>query len=87
MFATSLFQVRGAAEPSSKKDRGKLPACGGPSEGFVKDVVDGPMVGIAVAMDKLGLEKGSARDLVMGEVPLIESIEVAGETPLEMKDC
>ena len=85
MFATSLFQVKGAA-PSSKNDRGKLAACGGPSKGFVKEVVEGPMIGTAETMDKFGLAKGSARDLVTGEVPLMESVDVAGDTPSETKD-
>jgi hypothetical protein len=87
MLATSLFQVIGAAEPSSKKDRGKVAACGGLSEGVVKEVVDGPMMGMAVTMDKFGLMKGSAgRDRVTGEAPFIESIDVAGEIPSETRD-
>jgi len=61
-------------------------ACGGPSEGVVKEVVDGPMIGIEVTMDKFGLEKGSARDRVMGDIPFIESIEVAGDTPSDTSD-
>jgi hypothetical protein len=85
-LATSLFQVNGAAEPSSKNDRGSVAACGGPSEGVVKEVVDGPMIGIEVTMDKFGLEKGSARDRVMGDIPFIESIEVAGDTPSDTND-
>jgi len=47
----------------------------------VKEVVDGPMIGIEVTMDKFGFEKGSPRDRAMGDIPLIESIDVAGETP------
>lgn len=87
MLATSLFQVNGAAEPSSKKDRGKVAACGGLSEGFVNEVVEGPMMGMAVTIDRFGLMKGSAgRDRVTGDAPLIESIEVAGEIPSETKD-
>ena len=86
MFATSLFQVNGAADPSSKKDRGRVAACGGPSAGFVKEVVDGPMTGIEVTMDRFGFAKGSARDRVVGDMPLIESIDVAGDTPSETRD-
>lgn len=86
IFATSLFQVRGAAEPSSKKDRGNVAACGGPREGFVKEVVEGPMIGMEVTMDKLGLVNGSARDRCGGDAPLIESIEVAGDTPSETNE-
>ncbi len=86
MFATSLFHVNGAADPSSKKDRGKVAACGGPRAGFVKEVADGPIIGIVGTMDKLGLEKGSPLDLVMGDRSFIESIDVAGETPSETCD-
>ncbi len=84
MFATSLFHVKGAADPSSKNDRGRVAACGGPSEGFVNDVVEGPIIGIEVAMDKFGFAKGSTRDRVTGDIPLMESIDVAGETPSEV---
>ena len=86
IFATSLFQVKGAAIPSSKKDRGRVAACGGPTEGFVKEVVDGPIIDIAGTIDKEGLINGSALDRAMGDMPLIESIEVAGETPSEASD-
>ena len=86
MLATSLFQVNGAAEPSSKKDRGNVAACGGPSEGFVKEVVEGPMIGMELTMDRFGLEKGSARERVIGDIPLIESIDVAGDTPSDTSD-
>lgn len=79
-MATSLFHVSGAAEPSSKNDRGKVAACGGPSAGVVNEVVEGPMIGIAVK-DTFGVLNVSARERVPGDVPLIESIEVAGETP------
>jgi hypothetical protein len=44
------------------------------------------MIGIEVTMDKFGLEKGSARDRVMGDIPFIESIEVAGDTPSDTND-
>lgn len=87
MFATSLFHVNGAADPSSKNDRGRVAACGGPSAGFVKEVEDGPMTGIEVTMERFGFAKGSARDRVTGDMPLIESIDVAGDTPSETRDC
>lgn len=60
-----------------------MAACGGPSAGFVKEVVEGPMIGIEVTMDRLELVKGSARTRLPGEVSLIESIEVAGDIPSE----
>jgi hypothetical protein len=85
MLATSLFQVKGAAKPSSKNDRGNVAACGGPSEGLVKEVVEDPMTGIVLPMERFGFEKGS-RDRV-GDIPLlIESIDVAGDTPSERCD-
>ena len=86
MLATSLFQVSGAADPSSKKDRSRVAACGGPSAGLVKEVVEGPMIGMEVTIDKFGFEKGSFRDRVTGDMPLIESIDVAGDTPSETND-
>lgn len=49
----------------------------------MKEVVDGPMIGIEVTMDKFGLVKGSALERDIGESPLIESIDVAGDTPAE----
>lgn len=84
MLLTSLFQVNGAAEPSSKNERGSVAAYGGPSDGLVKEVVEGPITGI----DKLGLENGSTRERVIGDIPppLIESIDVAGDTPSEVCD-
>jgi hypothetical protein len=85
MLATSLFQVNGAAEPSSKKDRGSEAACGGPSAVLVKEVVEGPMIGMEVTMDRF-VEKGSVRERVMGDIPLMESIDVAGDTPSETSD-
>jgi len=73
--------------PSSKKDRGSVAACVGACAGLVNDVVEDPMTGIVVPIDKFGLEKGSALDRVAGDMPLlIESIEVAGETPSETCD-
>ena len=87
MLAMSLFHVNGAAEPSSKKDRGNVAACGGPSVGFVKEVVEGPMIGMELTLDRLGLEKGSARECVIGDIPpLMESIDVAGDTPSDTSD-
>jgi hypothetical protein len=88
MFVTSLFQVNGAAEPSSKNEWGIVAVCVRPSGGFVNEVVEGPMTGIEVTpvIDKFGLEKGSACDRVVGDMPLIESIDVAGDTPSETKD-
>jgi hypothetical protein len=86
ILATNPFHVKGAAVPSSKNDRGSVAACGGPRGGFVKEVVEGPMIGIEVTMDKVGFVNGSARDRVMGDVPLIESIDVAGEMPSETSD-
>jgi hypothetical protein len=52
----------------------------------VKEVVEGPMIGIEVTMDKFGFVNGSARDRVTGDMPFIESIEVAGDTPSDTKD-
>ena len=86
MLATNLFHVSGTAEPSSKKDRGNVAACGGPSEGFVKEVVEGPTIGIEVTIDKFGFANGSLRDRVTGDMPFIESMDVAGEIPSETKD-
>jgi hypothetical protein len=87
MLATSLFQVNGAAEPSSKNERGKVAASVGASEGLVNEVVEDPITGIEVTIERLGFENGSARDLVVGDIPLlIESIEVAGDTPSETND-
>lgn len=84
-MAIKRFHVKGAADPSSKQDRGKLPAWGvvrGAVGLFVKEVIDGPTVdGMDVIMDKLGFEKGSFRDREMGDMPLIESMDVAGEIP------
>jgi hypothetical protein len=37
-------------------------------------------------MERFGFAKGSTRDRVMGDIPLIESIEVAGDTPSETRD-
>jgi len=85
IFATSLFQVNGAAEPSSKKDRGNVAACGGPSEVLVNEVVEGPMIGMEVTIDRFAA-KGSARERLMGDIPLMESIDVAGDTPSETSD-
>jgi len=82
MFATSLFHVNGAAVPSSKNDRGRLAACGWPSVVLVKEVVDGPIIGIAVK-DRFGVFRASERERVPGEAPLIESIDVAGDIPSE----
>lgn len=82
MLVTSLFQVNGAAEPSSKKDLGNVAACGGPSCVLVKEVVEGPIIGIAVTMDRF-VEKASFRGRLTGDIPLMESIEVAGDTPSE----
>jgi hypothetical protein len=48
----------------------------------VKDVVEGPMIGMEVTVDKFG----SARDRRCGEDSLIESIEVAGDMPSEAKE-
>jgi hypothetical protein len=78
ILATSLFHVRGAEEPSSKKVRGTTPDCGEPPiVGLVKEVDEGLEVGPAV------LEKVSPRDR-MGESPLLmESIDVAGDIPSE----
>lgn len=42
------------------------------------------MIGIEVAMDKFGFANGSPRDRVIGDSPLMESIDVAGETPSEV---
>ena len=50
---------------------------------FVKEVVEGPMMGMEVTMDRFGLEKGSARVRLRGDIPLMESMEVAGDTPLD----
>jgi hypothetical protein len=87
MLATSLFQVNGAAAPSSKNDRGKVAACVGASAGFVNEVVEEPIAGIEVTIERFGFEKGSARDREVGDIPLlIESIEVAGDTPSETND-
>ena len=48
----------------------------------MNEVVDDPMTGIVAVMERLGLENGSARDLVAGDkLLLIESIDVAGEIP------
>lgn len=52
----------------------------------MKEVVEGPMIGIEVTMDKFGFVNGSARDRVTGDMPFIESIEVAGDTPSDTKD-
>ncbi len=84
MFATSLFHVSGAAVPSSKKDRGTLAACGGPRAGVVKDVVEGPITGMDVTIDRFGFEKVSVRVRFIGDRPFNESIEVAGDTPSEI---
>ena len=46
----------------------------------MKEVVDGFTIGIAVR-DTLGVLNVSARERVPGDVPLIESMEVAGDTP------
>lgn len=88
-MATNRFHVKGAADPSSKQDRGKLPAWGVVREAVglvVKEVMEGPAAGIDVIMDKLGFIKGSFRDRVMGDMPLIESMDVAGEIPSDTKD-
>lgn len=48
----------------------------------MKDVPEGPIAGIEVTKDKFGLKKGSPRILVIGDNPLIESMEAAGERPV-----
>lgn len=50
----------------------------------MNEVVEGPRIGMAVTMDRFGFRNGSARDRVIGDMPLIESIDVAGEMPSEM---
>ena len=52
----------------------------------VKEVIEGPTRGIEVIMDKFGLEKVSFLDREIGDMPLIESIDVAGDTPSDTKD-
>lgn len=52
---------------------------------LVKEVVEGPMIGIEVTMDRF-VEKGSVRERLMGDIPLMESIDVAGDTPSETSD-
>lgn len=88
MLATSLFHVNGAADPSSKKDLGSVAAYAGPPGGFVKEVFEVPMIGIDVMLliDRLAFENGSFRDRVIGDMPLMESMDVAGDTPSEMCD-
>jgi hypothetical protein len=87
MLATNLFQVSGATEPSSKKERGSVAACGGPDAGVeVNEVVEGPIIAIEFPIDKFVFIYGSARARVAGEFPLIESREVAGDMPPETKE-
>ena len=87
MLATSLFQVNGAAAPSSKNDRGRVAACVGAIAEFVNEVVEEPMAGIEVTVERFGFENGSVRDREIGDIPLVmESIEVAGDTPSEIND-
>jgi hypothetical protein len=87
ILATSLFHVKGAAIPSSKKDRGSVAACGGPSEGFVKEVREVPVVGNVLPMERVGCEKVSPRCRLVGDIPLfIESMDVAGDIPSESID-
>jgi hypothetical protein len=87
MSATILFQLNGVAVPSSKNDRGKVAGCDAGSAGVVKDVVEDPIAGIEVTMERFGLENGSVRDRMIGDIPLpIDSMDAAGETPFEVKD-
>jgi hypothetical protein len=44
------------------------------------------MTGIEVTMERFGFAKGSARDRVMGDMPLIESMDVAGDSPSETRE-
>lgn len=75
--------MRGAAKPSSKKDFGRAAVCVGPT-GVVKDVTDAVM-SFAEA-DMLAWDaKRSIRDRGAAETPLIESIDVAGEIPSEIR--
>jgi hypothetical protein len=87
MSATILFQVNGVAVPSSKNDRGMVAECEAGSAGVVKDVVEDPIAGIEVTMERFGLENGSARDRAIGDISLpIDSMDAAGDTPFEFKD-
>jgi len=53
----------------------------------VNEVVEDPITGSDVTIERLELEKGSARDLVVGDIPLLmESIEVAGDTPSDTSE-
>jgi hypothetical protein len=47
----------------------------------MKEVAEGP-IGMEVTLDKF-VEKGSVRERVIGDIPLMESIEAAGDTPSE----
>lgn len=88
MLATSLFQVNGAAEPSSKNDRGKDAACVGLSVGLVNEVVEDPLTGIEVTIERFELDNGSPREREVGDIPplLMESMDVAGDTPSVTND-
>lgn len=44
------------------------------------------MTGIEVTIERFGFAKGSVRDRVRGDMPLIESKDVAGDTPSETRD-
>lgn len=52
---------------------------------LVKEVAEGSMIGMEVTMDRL-VEKGSFRERVMGDIPLMESRDVAGDRPSETSD-
>lgn len=52
----------------------------------MKEVVDGPIIGMLETMERLGFVKGSVLVRLTGDMPFIESIDVAGEIPSETKD-
>lgn len=86
MCVTSLCHVNGATDPSSKKECGKVAACGGPDSGpDVNEVVDGPLIAMEFPIDRFVFMYGSFR-VRAGELPFIESIDVAGYMPPATKD-
>jgi hypothetical protein len=50
----------------------------------VKDVVEGPMMGIVWTIERFGFEKVSFRVRLIGDIPFMESMDVAGDAPSEM---
>lgn len=55
--------------------------------GFVNEVVEGPTTGMEDVIERFELVKTSPLDRTLGDIPLlIESIEVAGDTPSEIND-